>query len=212
MTRYYVNQSEIPSPPTGVRSLHELLEHVEHAHLPPNNVIRQVQIDGRLLVSNERGEIPPEMMAGIDLRERIEITTGTLQEIARESLDEALSYLDRVERVIPSLASSFQASPGPEAFENLKELYTGFYWLNMLVDRLAKNLKVSFSDVLLRGSPLREHNEKFVSILRQLVESQEKADFVLVADLLEYEVLPLIPVWKELFVDLGHKMDAAPTA
>jgi hypothetical protein len=34
------------------------------------------------------------------------------------------------------------------------------------------------------------------SSLKRLIESQEKEDFVGIADLLEREIIPLIPIWK----------------
>lgn len=212
MARIYVNEGEIPSPPPGISSLDEILKHVESAYLRPNHVIRQVQVDGLPLFPDGLAANTFNLSEGTEKREKVEITTGSLREIAHDSLLEAISYLDRIEGVIPSLASSFQVYPGPEAFENLKELYTGFYWLNVLLDRLKTSFEIPFGNILLQGAPLREYHQRFISILRQLVDSQEKGDFVLVADLLEYELLPIIPVWKELFVGIAQRMEAAATS
>jgi len=204
MTRIFLNEREIPQPPLGPTSLDDVLKHLEHSYLTPNDVIRQIRVDGLPLLLEEPGEVPSDLLQGIEKREKVEITTGTLQEIACDSVREAIAYLDRIETVIPSLASSFQVFPGPEAFVDLKELYTGFYWLNMLLDRLRQSYKS------LLAALLPEHHQRFVSVLQQLIESQERGDFVLVADLLEYEMLPLIPAWKETFVEIARKIEAAP--
>jgi hypothetical protein len=212
MTRFFVNDREIPSPPPGFSSLDGILKYIEENHLPPDNVVRQIQIDGLPLLPAERNAVPFDIREGIEKRQKVEITTGSLREIACESVRESIAYLDRIEPVIPSLASSFQAFPGPEAFENLKELYSGFYWLNLLLDRLEKNFRLSFWETSLQGSSFREYQQKFMSVMQQLVGSQEKGDFVLVADLLEYEVLPLLPVWKELFSGIARRLEtASPT-
>jgi hypothetical protein len=205
MTRIFLNEREIPSPPPSLASLDEILKHVEHSYLAPNDVIRQIQVDGLPLLLDESGAVPSDLIQGIEKRETVQITTGTLQEIACDSVREAISYLDRIETAIPSLASSFQVFPGPEAFADLKELYTGFYWLNVLLDRLRESYRS------LLGAPLPEEHQRLVSVLQQLVDSQEKGDFVLIADLLEYEVLPIIPVWKGVFVDIARKMEAVST-
>jgi hypothetical protein len=205
MTRIFLNEREIPSPPPSLTSLDEILKHVEHSYLAPNDVIRQIQVDGLPLLLDESGAVPSDLIQGIEKRETVQITTGTLQEIACDSVREAISYLDRIETAIPSLASSFQVFPGPEAFADLKELYTGFYWLNVLLARLRESYRS------LLGAPLPEDYQRLVSVLQQLVDSQEKGDFVLIADLLEYEVLPIIPVWKGVFVDIARKMEAVST-
>jgi hypothetical protein len=50
---------------------------------------------------------------------------------------------------------------------------------------------------------MREYHQRFISILKQLVTAQEQEDFVLIGDLLEFEILPIIPVWKALFADIA---------
>jgi hypothetical protein len=205
MTRIFINEREIPSPPPSLTSLDAILKHIEQSYLAPKDVIRQIQVDGLPLLVDDSGTVPSNLIQGIEKRERVEITTGTLQEIARDSVREAISYLDRIETVIPSVASSFRVFPGPEAFADLKELCSGFYWLNVLLARLRECYKS------LLGVPLPEQHQRFISVLQQLVNSQENDDFVLIADLLEYEVLPFIPVWKEIFVDIARKMEAAST-
>jgi hypothetical protein len=211
MARIFVDEREIPSPPPGISSMDEVLKHIENNYLHPNHVIRQVQVDGLPMLPDGLEERTFDLSEGIEKREKVEVTTGSLREIAHDSVIEAASYLDRIESVIPSLASSFQVYPGPEAFKNLKELYTGFYWLNILLDRLKTAFEIPFSDISLRGVPVHAHHQKFISILQQLVDSQEKGDFVLVADLLEYEILSIIPVWKELFTSIAQRIEATAT-
>ena len=209
MTRYFVNETEIPSPPPGISSLDEVLKHVEKTYLHPGSAIRQVLVDGRLVLPDALEAVPCGFLNGFGEREKVEITTGSLLGIARDSVTEAVSYLGRIESAIPSLAAGFQAYPGPEAFENLKEFYTGFYWLNLLLERLKTNFAAAYPETTPQGVPLREHQEGFISILKQLVDAQERGDFVLIADLLEYEILPVIPVWKEFFEGIARNLGAA---
>jgi hypothetical protein len=197
MTKFFIDDKEI-SPPLDVSSLDQILKQVEAVHLPPNTVVKRIQIDGLPVMPSGISNNPPEMLEQIDGREKVEIFTGTLLEIARDSIAEALLYLNRIEDATPSLAESFRFSPNPETFKNLQQICEGFCWLNLLMDKLETNFRVNFEKLTVRGVPAAEHHQKFISILKQLVESQEAGDFVLIADLLEYEILPLITVWKEM--------------
>jgi hypothetical protein len=205
MTRFFLDSREI-SVPFDVSSINQILKHVEDFHLAPNTVVRQIQVDGLPLVaeSEETGDLSCQ----IDKRDKVEIFTGTITEIAFDSIGQACEYLDRVEAAIPSLSTAFQASPGPEAFQHLRQLYEGFYWLNLLLDKLKSNFHMRFDDALVRGIPVREHHQKFIAILKQLIESQERSDFVLISDLLQYEISPLIPVWREMFSIVSDKVNA----
>lgn len=196
MTRLYINKQEVASLPPDLNSLEQVLELVETAHLSPNVVIRQIQIDGLPLIQEEQAA---SLSEPIHLREKIEIFTSTLQEVALDSIREAMTYLGRVEAAIPSLASGFRNRAGAEDFENLKQFYEGFYWVNLLVDRLERSFQVPLETLSVCGIGAREHHVKLASILREVIAAHEQKDFGLVADLLEYEISTLIPGCKELF-------------
>jgi hypothetical protein len=198
MARLFVNEQEIPPPPE-LSSLDQIVRHVEQGHLPPDSIIRQITIDGLPLVSDDLQQDPGELLEGIDKKDRIDIVTGTIRDVAADSIREAHSYLDRLTLLTPDLATSFLATPGPEAFESLRQLYEGFYWLNLLLDRLESTFKITLDGVTVEGVPARAHHRKFVEVLKQLVDSQERQDFILIADLLEYEILPQVPVWRKMF-------------
>jgi hypothetical protein len=197
MTRYFVNEREI-APPLDISSLDQILKHVEGFHLPPNSAIRQIQVDGQPLISETYPD-SGEILQQIENREKVEIFTGTVSEIAHDSIIEAIAYLNRIEAVTPSLSECFQNSPGPEAFGNLRQLLEGFYWINLLLDKLAASFHIEMDKGLVQGISIREHLEKFIAILKQLIDAQERGDFILIADLLEYEVIPIMPVWKDIF-------------
>lgn len=199
MTRLFVDAREIPFPGGGICSLDQVLKHVEMTELAPDTVIRQVHVDGTPIASDTGGDSATPIPMSVNEQNRIEVFTASLGEIARDSIAEAVSYLGRVETVIPSLSSGFQTFPGPEAFENLRQLCEGFYWLNLLLDRLVKTFSRKPECMVLQGASITDHNQRLASILRQMVEAQEREDHILISDLLEYEILPFIPVWKEMF-------------
>ena len=203
MTRLYIDKQEVAPLPPDMISLEQVLKLVETTHLSPNMIIRQVQIDGLPLFQDDRAASLPER---IDDREKIEITTSTLREVALDSVLEAITYLERVETATASLASSFRAHSGPPDFESLKQFYEGFYWVNLLLDRLEQSFQISFETLSVSGGNAREHHFKLASLLKDVIEAHEKRDFGLVADLLEYEVTPLIPTCKEVFASVRARI------
>jgi len=207
MTRFFINDEEI-APPLDVSSLDQIIKQVEAAHLLPNTVVRKIQIDGLPLLPQGGYESPSELLEQIEKREKVEIFTGTLAEIANDSIEEAVSYLNRIEAATPSLAESFRFCPNAETFDNMRQLCEGFYWLNLLMDKLEANFQVHLEKMIIRGVPAAEHHQKFISVLKQLVESQEAGDLVLIADLLEYEFLPLVTVWREMLGAISARMKA----
>ena len=197
MTRFYVNEREIVPPP-GIKSFDDFLKQVDGKRLPPNSVVRMVNIDGNP-IRDDLFEDPAGIIKQMESGEKVEIITGTVEEIVHDSLSEAFAYLERAEKGIPALAQNFQADPGPESFRGLRQLYEGFYWLSLLLSKLSDNFKIPLDDVIVQGVPVGEHHRRFISILKQLMDSQAKGDMVLISDLLEYEIAPMVPIWKEMF-------------
>jgi len=208
MTRLFINEREI-APPSNISSLDQILKHVENVHLPPNSVIRRICVDGLSILPDALPDDINELLNQMENRDKVEIFTGTLSEIARDSIVEAIAYLDRIEAITHSLATSFQVSPGPESFNNLRQLCEGFYWLSLLLDKLEASFQITLENVLIKEKPAREHLQQFITILKQLIDSQERRDFVLISDLLEYEVPPMVPVWKEIFSFISQRVNAA---
>jgi hypothetical protein len=208
MTRLFIDDKEI-SAPSNIFTLDQILKHIEDFHLPADSVVRQIQINGLAVLPEGLPEDRAEIVSRIGEQDKIEVFTGNIREVARDSIVEALAYLDRVETGTLSLAKAFQVSPGPDAFESLRQLYEGLYWLNVLLNRLDGSFQVNLEDVLIQEAPAAEYRRKFIYVLKQLVESQEKGDFVLISDLLEYEILPLVPVWREM-LGIGAKKLNAP--
>lgn len=202
MTRLFVDQQEIAPVPKSICSLDQILKHVEDSHLEPDTIIRQVHVDGRPLLC---GEVDPEVatMAGPRLANaRVEIFTGRLSAIALESVNEAEIYLTRMEAAIPSLAMGLRSDPGPGSFEALKQFCDGFFWLNLLLEKVdARGNREIGSDPAagLEGPRL-------VSVLNELVQAQGRKDFILVADILEYEILELLPGYRTQFLEVRQRL------
>jgi hypothetical protein len=206
MARLFLDQREIAPPQAGFASLEEIVKHIELSHLPGNSVIRQIHIDGLPITSGEFTNNPAHLFANVNEREKIEVFTGTIWEVARDSVNEAVQYLDRIRALIPSVSSGFQVLPTSESFINLKQLCEGFYWISLLLDRLQTTFRINPETVSIRDINAREHQRRFVSLMKQMVEAQEREDYILISDILDFEVLPSVPVWKEMLEKFGEKI------
>jgi hypothetical protein len=203
MTRLYIDKQEIGPLPPDLHSLDQVLKLVENTHLSPNAIIRQIHVDGRPWLQDDQAACLP---VGVGDRETIEIVTGTLQEVALDSIREAITYLDRVGLATPSLASSFRAAAGREAFESLKQFYEGFYWMNLLLDRLERTFRIPLETMCMGGGNARDYHAKLAEALKGIIEAHEQNDFGLVADLLEYEIAAMIPACKDMFAAIRARI------
>ena len=205
MTQYYMNGKEIEVP-SDFPSFDQILKYIEDKYLEPAVVIREIHVDGQPFM--------PESFLGDDRNlgmsndwKKIEIFTGTLSDIAVESIAGAQDYLIKIEKGAPALALKFQDFPESDDFGNLGSLCEGFYFLSILLDKLAVGYQLKLDEIIVRGVSAHEHLLKFAGIVEQLNEAQEKQEYLLIADTIEYEILPVVPVWKEIFEVVSRKID-----
>ena len=204
MTRYYVDGREIEAPP-NFSSFDQMLKHIEERYLKPAVVIRKIHVDGRLFSPESFGDTDKSFNL-IRSSEKIEFFTGTLADLAAESIAGAQDYLVNIEKAAPALAVKFQDSPGSDDFGNLGSLCEGFYFLCVLLDNLASSYQLRLDEIIIRGVSTGEHLKKFVNVVKQLNEAQEQQEYLLVADTIEYEILPVVPVWKEIFEAVSQRI------
>jgi hypothetical protein len=204
MTRYYVNGSEVEVP-FDLSLLDQMLKHIEDKCLEPTAVIREIHVDGRPFAPESlRGGYAGSGLTG-DF-EKIEIFTGTLAEIAVESIAGAQDYLVKIENAAPALAVKFQDFPETEDFSNLGSLCEGFYFLGVLLDKLAAGYQLNLDEINVQGASAHKHLMKFANIVTQLNDAQEKQEYLLIADTIEYEIMPFVSVWKDIFAAVSQKI------
>jgi len=63
---------------------------------------------------------------------------------------------------------------------------------------------LKLDEIIVCDASLSEHLKKFADIVNQLNEAQEKQEYLLIADTIEYEILPIVPVWKEIFETISR--------
>ena len=194
--------------PSAFLSFDQMLKHVEDRYLEPAAIIREVHVDGRPLALESLRDNDVSLDQNCDLR-KIEIYTGTLAEIAMESITGAQDYLVKIENAAPALAIKFQDFPESEDFGNLGSLCEGFYVLSILLDKLASGYQLKLNEIIVHGRAVSEHLHKFADIVKQLNDAQEKKEYLLIADTIEYEILPIIQVWKDIFEALLQKISHA---
>jgi hypothetical protein len=203
MTRIYLDSREISPIPPGLNSLEGVLELVEATHLPADTAIRDVRVDGTHIV---RGGGGTEFPGDICRRETIEIFTSTLRDVAIDSISEAVAYLDRAEAATPLIASGLRGQDDPEAFVELRQFCEGMHFVNVLLSRLEKSFQIPLQEVRTSDGNAGQFCIKLATRLKEAIEAHEQNDFHRLADLLKYDIGPLIPACKEIFASIHARI------
>lgn len=131
---------------------------------------------------------------------------GDERELILAVLDDGISHAAELERFTLTTAGLFRAGRERAALDHYIDLLGS---LDMLVRALAetgRGLEVDFSNTSIGGVTLERFVDQLNGLLRETMAAQQRRDWVLIADLLEYELKPHLDQWKGVFAILREKI------
>ena len=132
----------------------------------------------------------------------VEITTGAASDLVYGALSQG-------ETLLSELCSSLQQTVG--AFRSGNDMKGGMLFLEMvnslegfvsLSGEIGEALQLDFSTLRSGGLLLSEAIDNLNLVLMDIISAQEHRDWVLLSDLLEYELSPRVNFWQEVYVML----------
>ncbi len=142
----------------------------------------------------------------IDRINLVEVEVRTVAGILRDALLTAEEYLEQALPEIETLAAEFYQGPSGESWDKFQQLLDGVDWLNQLVAVIDQSATKPerWQDYLAVAGRLRDE-------LQNLQEALENRDYVVIGDLLNYEIIPCLQEFKGIIKktknDEGKKDD-----
>lgn len=175
-------------------SIGDAVREIIRKHLPDDRVVEEILVDGfPVLRDGQYGEGPfPD-------GNEILIRTGNLEEILRESVRTLISHLSQVGRLFSEIGRELRKGKIEEVFggEGLYKDRGGPYVqgieammsAQILVDQIRVICDAGPSVSSAEKLVLIEEESKFEELLKGMLVAQESQDWILLADLIEYELV-----------------------
>lgn len=192
-----INDQALPADFSHLGNLEEILTEIHAKHLPPGEELYQVHLNGHFF--SERFPRESRYLATDEI-ERLEVKTLPAREMARLILRDAAAQAEVLGQAVAECARLFRLAPEPEAHRVLALVLEALRWL----------LKTGAcgSQVLTGTSP--ELPPEMAHLCRQLellltdMEDQARqGDLIMLADIMEYELSPVVEKWSRLLLALA---------
>lgn len=107
-------------------------------------------------------------------------------------------YIEKVYIGVQQATESFRIGDDTEGNKTLTQIIDGLNWMTEVLI-LTRDAQTNSIDIAGIGT-----------ILTELIEALENSDSVLIADMLQYEILPILEKWYDEIADIlgEHKKDA----
>lgn len=195
--RLLVNGSERVITGPEDRPLSSVLAEVQECCLAGGETITGISIDGQAVAGGALAGDPPIRYVGT-----VSVEVKSFYDLTVESLAEAESYLPRLADAVARAASCLQRGREGEGIELIQAAMEGFDWLQQLLGAVGR-LKAAGQGEWLTVSEaglLFEREAELCDLFDGCGEALAAGDFVLLADRLEYDLVPWL---EQLQAELG---------
>ena len=174
--KYKLNLEKAPN----LQNLGQLIGFIMENFIQPGKVIVSLKLNGKEY--NESSEYTME--TNLSEIQSINIVTEEWSKLIKEAIISAHEYLDKIISAIQTVCDLFRKNKLVEANKLYSQCLEGINWYMTLIGSIDKNLTLSGQFPPLYDEELSE----FSSLLEEILNAQKNADFILLSDLLEYEL------------------------
>ena len=174
-------------------TLGDLLSHIEKIGVTQGNVVRSIKIDGQES-SPDSSEAQRTQISEIAT---LEVEISTLADMINKNIENADAYLIRLIPGIEKSVELFRMGNEQEANKFFVKIVDGIDWFSQVLDIILTAKEIS-PDTVFEGKSIQDRRTSLVDLTQQMVDANKNQDWVLLADLLEYEILPYYQEWSNL--------------
>jgi hypothetical protein len=194
MTTQIWNKAELSEEFPQAQTLQSIITSIEGVYNRKGEVICEIRVNGLLMDENDEKKFAESSSSEI---QQIEVRTNRPADLIRNAMNSVLTFIPDLERASLAAAEKLRGAEFAQGQKSFGEVLEGCQWI---FDTLL-HVRGAASGT---GKPLAQPERWYEAekIIAQVVKEVSGAygnnDFVLVADLLEYEVTGAMAIWKEV--------------
>lgn len=184
-------------------NLEEMLVELSQERLEGERTLTEVKING---APYDLAAMGPADGIAADGIMTLEVDTLEATELARRFLLGADEFLAPLEEAVPALAELFTIEDEQNANERYLELLESIQLFMQMLESSQDILGLDLDAVSNGKASARSRMDSISGILSELLAAQERQDWVLLADVLRYDLMPELQAWRRLMPRLREQV------
>ncbi|HIJ49704.1 MAG TPA: hypothetical protein HPP54_01380 [Nitrospinae bacterium] len=134
----------------------------------------------------------------------LEVELANLKDLVATNLANALNYLKKLIPGFEQAADLFRAGNEQEANKYYLQILDGIDWFSQVVSIIMNPDEGEMELPDADDENLQARQKKLTDLMSQMLEANQNQDWVLLADLLEYEMVPFYKDWENILTKLEN--------
>lgn len=165
----------------------------------PGSYIRRIWLDDI--------EFPPDDPETLQKKpadiKTLKVEMAHLKDLVSTNLSNALDYLEKLIPGFEKASDLFRTGSEQEANKYYVQILDGMDWFSEVVNIIMQSEEQG-SELPDDEDSLRHRQARLTDIVSQMLEANQNQDWVLLADLLEYEMVPFYKEWQNILTKLKN--------
>ncbi len=174
-------------------TLEDILGELADKAVGDEATMREVRINGEPYEEAKQG---PANRLARERIQRLEVETIPAREMALHFLGNAESYLAAINNSVSRVAELFRVSDEREASEHYLNILESIQLFLQMLQQCRQILGLDFDSPILEGLSGEQRLQKLLSLIKDLLSAQEQEDWVLLADILQYDLTAELELWQ----------------
>jgi hypothetical protein len=190
-------------------SMHDILYGDIKNLVPSGTAIKNIYVNGEkhdeLLLNAEKSKA-----FKLSEEDEIKITTMSQKELVNGSIDAAMLFLAEFQKGIVKTTDEIRWGNSAGGFKNFSEYLRGLTTFVQIMEKISEFLRVDYNNYIYNDKSIQSYFNNLERILSSILSTQVEQDYVLMADIVEFELKPNIDVWSGILEDMKSKISGAP--
>lgn len=174
-------------------TLQEILGDLAQKAVSDDATMREVFVNGEPFEESKQG---PADRFGREHIQRLEVETIPAREMAMHFLSNGYTYLAAINQSVGRVAELFRVSDEQEASEHYLNTLESIQLFLQMLQECRYILELDFDSPVLDGMSGEKRLQMLLSLIKDLLAAQEQQDWVLLADILQYDLSAEIQRWQ----------------
>ncbi len=159
-----------------------------------DRALREVKVNGEPYNMADMG--PASGMAASEIQ-HLEVETAEARQVALEFMGQAPTYLEAIAQAVAAVAELFRVVDERDASEQYIAVLESLQLFLTMLEETRRLLGLDLESAVYQERTAAAALENLSGLIKKLLDAQENEDWVLLADLLEYDLAPELRAWGE---------------
>ena len=174
--------------------------------IPEGKVIRTIVINGTqyddLMLDADKSKA-----FKLGDADEIKIATMNQLELLNGSLNAAITFLKEFKAGIVKTTDEIRWGNSAGAFKDFSAYLSGLTMFIQIMEKISQFLKIDYNNLVYDGKSVQSYFNDLEKILASVLSTQVEQDYVLLADIVEFELKPNIEMFENILKDMSVKIN-----